>query len=254
MLDTDFTVFWIQRYYSYTPGWIAAVVSAVIILLMGKWLRARYGGYLAGYCILFFFIYFFPVTAYVIANWCIETLVYWRMLWLFPMAVLVGYAAGLLYGKFKKGIWKLNAVLFMCLTVIVTGTCIYGWGDYEFVGNPYKIPQKVVDACDIILENTGDKRPVAAGDYDFSCYSRLYDADILQPYGRYTSVNGTAEELREEYTNGEAADARVIVEKCLELDVEFIVFYEDLYSEIFEQNGYVSVGKAEEYTVYQRLV
>ena len=46
----------------------------------------------------------------------------------------------------------------------------------------------------------------------------------------------------------------MIVEICLELDVEFIVFYEDLYSDIFEQNGYVSVGNAEEYTVYQRLV
>ena len=51
MLNTDFTVFWIERFYEYAPGWIAAAISAGIIVLLGKWLHARYAGYLTGYCL-----------------------------------------------------------------------------------------------------------------------------------------------------------------------------------------------------------
>lgn len=254
MLETEFTVFWIGKFYEYAPGWIAAAVSAAIILVLGRWLHSRYGGYLAGYCILFFIVYFCPVSAYVIANWCIEELVYWRMLWLFPMTVLVGYAAGLVYGKIKKKIWKTNIVLMMCLLVIGSGTCIYGWGDYEFVANAYKIPQNVIDACDIILENTEEEQPLAVGDYDFSCYSRLYNADILQPYGRYQAANETAEQLRVEYSNKEAPDVNIIIEKSTALNVDFIVFYKNVSPEIFFQSGYEAVGETEEYVVYMRQV
>ena len=251
MLNTDFTVFWIERFYEYAPGWIAAAISAGIIVLLGKWLHARYAGYLTGYCLFFFFLYFFPVTAYIIANWCIEELVYWRMLWLLPTTVLVGYAAGLLYGKMKKKVWQTNIVLLMCLSVIATGTCIYGWGDYEFVVNPYKIPQDVIDACDIILENAEEEQPMAAGDYDFACYSRLYTADILQPYGRYETVDMTADELQSEYMKGKSADVGTIVEKSQALGVEFLVFYKNTSPEIFTQGGYQNVGETELYAVYR---
>lgn len=254
MLETDFTVFWIQKFYEYAPGWISAVVAAAIILVLGKWLHSRYEGYLAGYCILFFAVYFCPVSAYIIANWCTEELVYWRMIWLLPIAVLIGYAAGLLYSNFKNKIWKNNIVLLMCLLVIATGTCIYGRGNYEFVTNPYKIPQDVIDACDIILENSEEKQPRAAGDYDFACYSRLYSADILQPYGRYPTTNQTAEELRLEYLNEEVADVNIIIEKSVAMDVDFIVFYKDVLPEVFAQNGYEAVGETDKYAVYKRKV
>ena len=253
MLNTDFTVFWIEKFYEYAPGWIAAAISAVIIVLLGRWLQARFTGYLMGYCVLFFFIYFFPVTAYIIANWCIEELVYWRMLWLLPTTILIGYAAGLLYGKVKKKVWRMNVVLLMCLSVIATGTCIYGWGDYEFVANPYKIPQDVIDACDIILENAEEGQPMATGDYDFACYSRLYTADILQPYGRYETADAAANELRAEYMKGKSADAGAVVEKSQTLGVEYIVFYKNMSSEVFTQSGYEMIGETDVYAVYRKL-
>lgn len=255
MLNTEFTVFWIKKFFEYSPGWIAAVVSACVLVVLGRWLQARFTGYLMGYCAIFFFLYFFPVTAYIIANWCIEELVYWRMLWLLPTTVLIGYAAGLLYGKMKNKVWRTNVVLLMSLIVIGTGTCIYGWGDYEFVTNPYKIPQDVIDACDIILENAEEEQqPLAAGDYDFTCYSRLYTADILQPYGRYGSSDVTANELRAEYmSNGRSADAGIIVEKSQALGVEFIVFYKDTSPDIFAQSGYQMIGETDVYAVYRKL-
>ena len=65
MLNTEFTVFWIKKFFEYSPGWIAAAVSICVIVLLGRWLRAHFTGYLTGYCAIFFFLYFFPVTAYI---------------------------------------------------------------------------------------------------------------------------------------------------------------------------------------------
>ena len=251
MLNTEFTVFWIKKFFEYSPGWIAAAVSICVIVLLGRWLRAHFTGYLTGSCAIFFFLYFFPVTAYIIANWCIEELVYWRMLWLLPTTVVTGYAAGLLYGKMKKKIWQVNIVLLMCLLVIGTGTCIYGWGDYTFVTNPYKIPQDVIDACDLILENSEEEQPLAAGDYDFSCYSRLYSADILQPYGRYSTPWPTVNELQAEYMKGSGADAGIVIEKSQALGVEYLVFDKYTSADVFEQNGYQKIGETDRYAVYR---
>ncbi len=167
----------------------------------------------------------------------IEPFVYWRMFWLLlPLPVLIAYAGVLLSKKIRKsGFFLITATAF-CIFIVLTGTLIYGKGQYVRSGNWLKIPDKVIIACDIINEHTvPHERVQAVGDYDFMCYMRLYDASIYQPYGRYDpgyeeGITIKQEILRIQILNG-------LTEKCRYTGTEFIRYarYEDDEKEEIER-------------------
>lgn len=250
-MATDFTVSWFQNYYGQGFSWIVPIVALAVILIFRKWLRAQYGVFLVAYSGIFFILYFFPITAYVIAEFCVGQNVYWRMLWLFQAGVIIAYAGGLFYEK-AKGVWKFNVAMIACLVVILSGTFIYGKGQYYIAENPYKIPQDVLGACDIIREQADEEHPLAAGDYDFACYARVYDADIQMPYGRNnTSLNEeTSKRLHDEFLKGADMDFKKICDYSLEIGVDFLVVPKEGDRQVFREGGYRIAGETERYVVY----
>lgn len=138
-----------------------------------------------GYSLLFFILFFFPVTAKLVTA-CIGEEVYWRMLWLLPSAIVTAYVAVCVIMRTEGKAGRLFLLSVMCLIVALTGTNVYNGSIFNRKQNNYKLPQDAVDVCDIIERDAAEngishKKLVAANELLSSI--RQYDADILMPYG-----------------------------------------------------------------------
>lgn len=104
---------------------------------------------------------------------------YYRLLWLIPMTVTIGYA---LVRQFADHI--VVGVILMCAVYAVTGTYVYKNENLVEATNAYHLPQYVIDVCDAIMEQTGGERTMVAMPPEMVQFVRQYETRILMPYGR----------------------------------------------------------------------
>lgn len=213
-----------------------------------------------GYPLLFFVICFCPLTAKVIMDFCIGEIVYWRMFWLLPTVVITAYTAVqvIMQTEGEKKRYLLLGV--MLLVVGMTGSVVYNGTIFGRKENPYKLPQDVVDICNIIeadaKANGITHKKLITGN-NLNSFIRQYDAQILMPYGEETIRSGRTE-------NGNAAEIFRIM-SSEEKDWEALAWYaamEDcnylaypLEEDAIEQitsRGYSAVGDNGAYGVYRR--
>lgn len=142
---------------------------------------------LSGHSLLFWGIFFFPVTAKVIIDYCIGDSVYWRMFWILPFPIVIAYAFALSLKQVHITWKRYGLVLCMAAAIMVTGTLVYTPENFSGAENRYRIPQVVVDVCQIVnedaRENNLEERKVVAVN-DLLPYIRQYDGSIRMPYGR----------------------------------------------------------------------
>ena len=252
-MSAEFTLECFRKYYGESLGWIAVLAAGIVLLVFGKRLGARYGKLLVIYSGVVLGLYFFPPTARVM-EWCIGEIVYWRVLWLVPAGAVLAYAVGLICEKVKI-VWKVNILGLACLVIVAGGGFMYGRGQglYRAAENPYKIPQDVVEACEIILDAAEGETPLAAGDYDFACYARVYTAEIQMPYGRVveSGTKESARNLRDEFFMGRGADLADVCAYAEDLELDFLVGARAWDSEIFQERGWRNVGETDVYRVWQ---
>lgn len=123
-------------------------------------------------------LFFFPVFKMVMDR-VEEAGTYYRILWLFPMTVVIAYAGVRLIGKHTRiGL------------VILAAVCILG-GDYVYdnvnvstAENRYHIPAEVVAICDLIMPAEDEERVWAVFPSELLQYVRQYSSEIQMPYGR----------------------------------------------------------------------
>lgn len=104
---------------------------------------------------------------------------YYRLLWLIPMIVTIGYA---LVRQFADHLYI--GVILLCAVLAVSGTCVYKNENLTAATNPYHLPQYVVDVCDAIMEDTGGERTMVAMPPEMVQFVRQYETRIMMPYGR----------------------------------------------------------------------
>ncbi len=177
--------------YNGTGMHMALFFACILYLLLQK--KEKEGRFLfLGYTLLFFIICFFPLTAKIIMKFCIGEGVYWRMFWLLPTSIVIAYTAVLILMEAEKKGRRLLLFLFMAVMIAMTGTIVYNGSMFSPKQNNYKIPQDVVDICDIIEADAAaggitEKKLITVN--DLLSFVRQYDADIKMPYG-YNAVKG----------------------------------------------------------------
>ena len=131
--------------------------------------------------------FFFPVTRKVFVRLMGEGDTYYRILWLVPMGIVIAYG-GVKFACFvcgEIGTWAKRLILaVLCVAVMLCGKYVYASQYMSKAENPYHIPQKVIDICDVIAPEDGEERIWAVFPTDLVYFVRQYDTDIQMLYGR----------------------------------------------------------------------
>lgn len=224
---------------------------ALLYLLLAREEKGRKGLFI-GYTVVFGLIYLCPLTAYIIMEYCIGELVYWRMFWILPIPLVIAYVFTRIWCRQKKRITQILSLVILMTLLVVSGKNIYGT-ETPFVraGNLFKLPPEVCWVGDILrADQRGDEviRVAAAG--DLVGYLRQYDAGIELVYGR--RVRNRRRKVLAQELGSEEPDFSVVAGYARLLKCNFLVYNTDEnQDQIVKSIGYQEIGKAGIYTVYR---
>ena len=161
---------------------VLLLVSAIYIIVCEKNLKKKILLGVLPIVILAGFL--FPVTKMVYVAAFDEGETYYRVLWLMPMYMVIGYAVCRL--AFSFGVkWKQRVALVVALVaVVLSGSLVYLNENMSMAENMYHIPQYVIDVCDVVRPAEGEARVRVALPSNppyLVHYARQYDTDILLP-------------------------------------------------------------------------
>ncbi len=204
-------------------------------------------------CILplvFLFLYWCPLTGLLFMKLLGEN-VYWRILWLLPMAVTIPYACCLLL-KRLYGIKRQCVFLALLAAVALSGKGVLSEEWFEPSLNAYKIPQNVIDVCEVLPSNIH-----AMVSNRLMPYIRMYDPTITLEYGRNSlGYNGITEtESLEQILYLEAQkseiDLSILAPLAKEAGCAFLVFSNNrTYIGDWADYGYREYGNTDEFVIF----
>ena len=106
-------------------GWYLFCFLAAVVCLLLKRKESKKARFLSAYSILMLFLFWCPVSAKLIMDYGIGRSVYWRMFWLFPITLLIGWVLTVLVCSTRK---KTIQTLLLAGSLVLTaagGTWIY---------------------------------------------------------------------------------------------------------------------------------
>ena len=172
---------------TFEGAWIFPILLTAIIWILIRekdWIRKILFGILP---LAFLFLYWCPLSGLLFIR-LLGDEVYWRVLWLILLAVTIPYAGCLLL-KSLTGIRRQAAFLGLLAVLALGGKQVLSTEWFEASTNVYKIPQYVVDVCDLLPGNIH-----AVMSNRLTPYVRLYDPTITLEYARNAlSFNGMEE-------------------------------------------------------------
>ncbi len=204
------------------------VASAIYIIVCEKSLKKKI---LLGVLPLLILVGFLlPVTKIVyVAAFDEGSDTYYRILWLLPMYIVIGYAVCKLIFSFGSK-WKQRVALVASLVIIVlSGSLVYLNQYMSPAQNLYHIPQNVIDICDEILPAEGEPRVRAVFPSELVHFVRQYSTNILMPFGREMVVTqwDYYNEVYEAMEKPEVVDADVLLEATRKAGVQYIILSKD---------------------------
>ena len=161
---------------------------------------------------------------------------YWRVLWALTVPVFIALAFTKLTFLIPKKILRCLLILLFMFIIYKGGTFTYNEANFTVPQNLYKIPQDVVEICDIVHENV--KKPKLASPGEIGFRVRQYDATIISESSRYGAGNDKLEVLMN--PEGEY-DLPAIREKALKLNCNCVALRNDKLLEE-EPEGYRLLG------------
>ena len=235
---------------------ILLVASAVYLAITEKDLKKRI---VLGFLPLVVLVGFlFPVTKIVyVAAFDEGSDTYYRLLWLIPCYVVIGYAACklimIISDKMQKTFVMWCALAAALAVVALSGSLVYLNQYVTVAQNPYHIPQNVIRICDTIMPAEGEPRVKAAFPSEMVHFVRQYDTRILMPYGRemiatqwdyYNPVYEVMEKPDE-------IKAKDLVAALRETGCTYLILSaERLIDEDITTYGYEVVGTVDNYNIY----
>jgi len=231
----------------------ALFLLALLYLLLSRQERDKRRLF-AAYTGVFAFLYFCPLTARIIMEYCIGELVYWRMLWLLPIPMIMAYVAVKLWRRAKGRLASAGALAVLAALVILSGRCVYGsGGPFSRAGNLLKLPPEVCWVCDTIKENAPESGEIrVTAPEELVSFIRQYDPEIKLAFGRQNNKK-KQRRLQKEMLK-EFPDFRKIARLSRRLGSNFLVYPADEWEdEGLQQMGYEPVGNVNTYIIYRDL-
>jgi len=172
--------------------------------------------------------------------------VYYRILWLIPVSIEIGYGITLLATMLQG---KKRTLFLTCAALIVVtgGSFIYQDIYYSKAQNAYHMPQAVVDICDTV--HVDGREVMVAMPMEFVNFVRQYDPCVCMPYGRDADLYDL--DLRY-YMEEEELEWDVLIEMARQYNCHYIVLAQDkLISGSIEDIDVEFVGTFDGYCLYK---
>ena len=114
---------------------------------------------------------------------------YYRFLWLIPVTPLVAYALTTVITKLQKRTLRMTALAGTVAVIIFAGQSIFS-RSWETIDNIYKIPDEVIEICEIIRADCDKDQPVVASDFDLSVLINQYapEIDLILSYRQVSNI------------------------------------------------------------------
>lgn len=221
MVGADGSTWTMLRMYSGNGSLMLLFVAALVYL----WIVEKNKGIKAVLVYISLGVYtlfFCPLVSHFIIKVMDEEEIYYRILWMLPMGIVIGYAAV----KFLSGLKKkwLQAVLAVLLVVfiVIGGHCVYKSPQFTKAQNAYQIPDAVIHICDAI--EVPGREVMAVFPHELVQYVRQYTAFVKMPYGYDALVErwNLGDELEEEMRK-EISDAQRLAQLAREDGCHFII-------------------------------
>ncbi len=154
---------------------------------------------------------------------------YYRVMWLLPMYMVIGYAMCKLIFSFEKNMYQRLALVAALVITVLSGSLVYLNQYMSVAENLYHIPQNVIDICDEISPAEGEARVRAAFPSELVHFVRQYDTDILLPFGREMVVTqwDYYNQVYEVMEKPEVIDAVELLEATRQANCQYIILYKD---------------------------
>ncbi len=179
---------------------------------------------------------------------------YYRLLWLIPSYVVIGYALCTLAYRFGDRVKQRLILVAGVVVIALSGSLVYLNQYVSVAENPYHIPQTVVDICDVIAPADGEPRVRAAFPSELVHFVRQYDTDILMPYGREMLATqwDYYNEVYEVMEKPEVIDAEALLEATRKTGCSYIVLATDRkIDRDLTEYGLEVVASVDKYLIYR---
>ncbi len=238
--------YWYQQYYGDGFFLMMAIASYIYLYAHAKKERKR-------------FLYPIALLVFCVANPLLYFLVfhqiiYWRLFWVIPDAVVIAYAVTKLVQAASKMADKVMVLTMALLFLLFNGSNVYRKGGFTQAQNPEKVDREVKEVCDFMLKLEDAPRCILPR--PFLCQARQYSGEIRPMYGR--NVLGYILDANEDqwgmYYQIESgqADYDFIFRRASELGYEFVVIYEwnEVEKSVPGVYNYQEAGLIDDYRIY----
>lgn len=193
-------------------------------------------------------IFFCPIWG-VYAMFKSDYEIIYRILWLFPIALLISYVFTEIITKFSD-LKRTLIFVFAVLLIIISGEYVYKSPYFSKAENEYHVPETVVKICDEII--VPGREIQAAFPDELMVYVRQYTPYVCMPYGRDTLFEYATD--RDELKASLAADI-IDTEYALGLlratGTPYLIVNENKrFTDSLSDYGFVYVTSVDGYDIY----
>jgi len=210
------------------------------------------------------FVLVFNNLAWRFVGKVMESLTYYRFLWMVPIVLVIAYTITYVIDELKGKIETAFVVLLCAAMVMLAGESYMHKDALAFPETIYDLSEDVIQTCEIISEDKENEYPVVAFEPGLNRGTRVYDPTILwaiskreydnmyaQGFYEKTDRYKTAQVLVEAVNMGNQENAPKLKKAIEKKKVDYLVistsFGMDAY--LAEAGCYV-VGHTNSYTVY----
>lgn len=163
------------------------LVSLILLILLSQYRKRSLP--LILYSLFTLFLFVFPVFSNFVTSYAGGD-TYWRVLWLIPLVPVTAYGFTALTASFRIALLRPFLAALFLFIVYTTGNFFFTEANFQKTENPYKLPNEVLEICDVILEDhRGDAVQVVFPEELFS-YVRQYTSEIQLSFGRSSLQTG----------------------------------------------------------------
>lgn len=229
-------------------------MSVLVLVLGGRKDENRAIKTLLYYVALFLLIFFCPISAWFIMEFCIEQNVYWRMLWLLPEVVVLAYVLTGWVMKNQK--WRRWVAALLCVLLIAAGgTGFWSYAKVDFATGLEKLPRGVQAICETLQtskEQYQEEEICVIVPDELISSIRQYDATIKMPYGRAV-LKGERNHIIHDVLTQENFSAQLLAHWAKQYQCNYLVYpvsEDNTVETSLTEAGYETVGQVEQYQIY----
>jgi len=165
---------WFRAYYADGVFLLLAILAFVYLFVNCKELRYK--------ILLPIFGILFLLVNPILYMYVFSRVIYWRLLWMLPSALLISAAVIALLKQLKKNWMKWGILAIATAFIISQGQYMFAYGVFFPRSNWEKLAQETIDVCDIMLEY--DETPKALVHSPINTEVRQYAPEVELFYGR----------------------------------------------------------------------